>query len=113
MSKKKKHKIVGRFVPLGYHIIDAFQKADVSDKAKWTYILLKKNNNPLQHGNKVILTFAEAGRWMAPATFARSLRELEEKGFIKKIYNGGLALGRDPQQSANIFEFSDDYAKRN
>lgn len=103
---RKGNKFNGPFVGLEHHIIDALKQAGVSSSAFLVYVLLKKNHNPYMHKNNVILTYAEAQEWIAPATFARSLKELETKGFIEKIQHGGLALGRNRERSASIYKFS-------
>src|SRR4030067_3039273 len=107
--RKRGNRIDGRFVPLEYHILDAFRERKVGANAIVAYILLKKNFNPMMHGEKIILTYSEAGGWMAPATFSRALRELEKAGFIEKVQCGGLALGRDPGKCASIYRFTNKY----
>ncbi len=48
-SSKKANKIVERYIPLEYRLLDAFKEKEVSANAILTYILMKTNWCNLSH----------------------------------------------------------------
>lgn len=100
MSKKKK--VHEPFVMLTKSLIQSFENDELSPTAWVVYIKLKSKIRS-SIGNNIILTYREMNHIMAPATYSKTIKELCKKNYLEKIEQGGLRMGRNLKQAANIY----------
>lgn len=87
--KSRKNKISGHFVALPDYMTNSKAWKDLSCKAVWVYIELKKKDFGYNEEN-LSLTYNEVKYKMASGTFRGAIKELVKGGFIEIIRPGGL-----------------------
>jgi hypothetical protein len=92
-KRSKRNKIGEPFVPMIKFMIKspAFKKQ--TNAARVAYLLLKSQCT--ESGQReVIFPYRDAAQYMKRQTFARSIKQLEKLGFIKKPNSGGSIEGQ-------------------
>ncbi len=77
-----------------------WRKLPSSAKVIYIYLRAKFNHKDL---SRVTLTYPELKDMMSPNTIAKAIKALEDNGWIKKVYQGGLFGG------ANKYQFVGEY----
>ena len=98
--RNRKNKIGEPFVPVIKQMIrsPAFKK--LSNASRVAYLLLKAQCK--ESGQReVIFPYSDAERYMKRKTFARSIKQLTELGFIEKSSFGGL------YRRTNVYRFTE------
>jgi hypothetical protein len=88
--KKLKQKIDGPFVPILHETIDTPAWRQLSNDAKWIYVLLKRR--VARHRNMAWMSYRDAHRetGMHNRTIQRCFLELVHYGFLVKVSHGHL-----------------------
>lgn len=89
MSPRKKACSHKPFVMLIEDLLESVAWQSLSPRSVWVYIELRRKYKGHNWSN-IQLTYREAQRKMAPATFSKAIKELERAGVIKTIHRGGL-----------------------
>ena len=103
MRSNRKNKLT-RFVAMPWDLLDSPAWARLTNASKVAYLHLKRkvtNANP----GALSLSYHEMEKHMNRHTFSRSLRQLEQEGFVTKEQTGGLFRRR------NFFRFSEGWRK--
>ena len=88
-KRSKKNKIGEPFVPVLKRMINSPAYKRLSNASRVAYLLLKAQCN--ENGQREIkFPYRDAQLYMKPSTFSRSIKQLEELGFIEKTQYGGL-----------------------
>ena len=94
-----------RFIKLDHPMFDseAFQSLAHSSVRVLLSIMRKKNGSNGTYEAPIECPYQAMNGYMASATIAKAIRELEEKGFIELARHGGL------MKQTNLFVFSGDW----
>ncbi|HBR21985.1 MAG TPA: hypothetical protein DD713_05375 [Nitrospiraceae bacterium] len=104
MSRRRNRKRTSaRFVQIFTDMLKSPAWEKLSNSSRVTYIHIKSKCYSSDPTVDLTLSFNEMEKIMARKTFARSLRELEQSGFITITQRGGLFRKR------NFFKLSDDW----
>lgn len=100
-NEKEKNRLPP-FVAILKEMLQSEAWESISNPARVSYVHLKSKCVSASN-DELTLSFKEMEKFMDRHTFARSLSQLEEYGFIKKIQRGGLFRKR------NYFRMSDQW----
>lgn len=91
MGRYRNKKRTNPFVMVAKDMLQSEAWLSLTNAARvaWLHLEADYNGAPDKE-NHLRLTYSQAERLMARRTFARAIRELQEKGFITKTRHGGL-----------------------
>lgn len=88
------------FVPITWEIIDSDAYAKLTNASRTAYLIIKRQYN-VKNPTEFRCPYSTAERFMDRHTFSKSIKQLIEMGFIKKIQQGGL------YRKINVYSCSD------
>lgn len=103
--RSKKNRINESFVPIIKHMIQSPAFKQLTNASRVAYLLLKAQINKSDQ-REVIFPYGQAEAYMDRKTFARSIRQLCELGFIEKSDFGGL------YRRTNVYKFTEEWRNK-
>jgi hypothetical protein len=102
-KRNKKNQIGEPFVPTLKYMIHSPAYKKITNASRVAYLLLKSQCKE-SNQKEVIFPYSHAEQYMTRHTFARSINQLIELGFIKKTSFGGCIAGQTSIDSSKIGE---------
>jgi len=102
---RKHQKINGAFVPIMKDMIKSPAFLQLTNASRISYILLKSQCRKFDQF-EVKFPYSEAEQYMHRHTFADSIKQLEDLGFIERSSFGGL------YRRTNVYKFIEAWRKR-
>ena len=89
MGRRKRKTIGEPFVPMLKHMIKSPAYKKLTNASRVAYLLLRTQVNG-DGQQEVKFPYTDAEPYMKRHTFSRSIKQLEELGFIEKSQHGGM-----------------------
>jgi len=93
---------LGYFIPISWKMVDSDAFKELTNASRTAYLIIKRQYNKDIPG-QFKCPYSTAEQYMERHTFARSIKQLIELGFIKKSQKGSL------YRKTNIYSCSEDW----